>query len=177
MHISIVIVNLLFYSDFTTLPSHCQEDEYNLQDTECHCFNCAKGRGHGRAQRRRNAWQTQEKREKAEKYDNEIGEKQVSWMCSGYYSFEFEGHRLLVKCILKGKKVLKVPYVCLQQNRDSNMPHCSSYACSNSTVKDSINKLSFGYPLNRPELKQWPSGFVGIVTDTRWMPHDRVGLT
>ena len=29
------------------------------------------------------------------------------------------------------------------------MPHCSSYACSNSTVKDSISKLSFWYHLNR----------------------------
>ena len=48
---------------------------------------------------------------------------------------------------------LKVPYVGLQRKRDSNMPHCSSYACSYSIVKDSISKLSFCYPLNRPELK------------------------
>ena len=42
------------------------------------------------------------------------------------------------------------------------MPHCSSYACSNSTVKDTISQLYFCYPLNRPGLKQWSSGFVGI---------------
>jgi len=41
----------------------------------------------GRAQRKRNASQTQEKLEKAEKY-NEIGEKQVSWIFSGYHSFK-----------------------------------------------------------------------------------------
>ena len=27
-------------------------------------------------------------------------------------------------------------FVGLQRNLDTNMPHCSSYACSNSTVKD-----------------------------------------
>ena len=75
---------------------------------------------------------------------------------------------------------LKVPYVDLQRNRDSNMPHCSSHACSNSTVKDSISKLSFCYPLNRPELKQWFSGFVavgvavGTVTDTARMLDDPI---
>jgi len=53
------------------------------------------GRDPGRAQRRRNASQTQEKREKAAKYDKEIGEKQVSCKFPGYYSFE--GHILLVK--------------------------------------------------------------------------------
>ena len=37
---------------------------------------------------------------------------------------------------------LKVPYVGLQRNGDSNMPHCSSYASSNSIVKDSISKMS-----------------------------------
>ena len=49
------------------------------------------------------------------------------------------------------------------RNHDSNMPHCSSYSCSNSTGKDSISELfCCCYPLNRPELKQWSSGFVGI---------------
>ena len=35
----------------------------------------------------------------------------------------------------------------------------------------------FYYTLNRPELKQWSSGFVGTVTDTVRMPDDQVGLT
>ena len=70
--------------------------------------------------------------------------------------------RLLIQ-LLKGEPSgsLNVPYVALQRHCDSSMPHCSSYGCSNSTGKDSINEL-FCYPLNRPELKQWPSGFVGI---------------
>ena len=37
---------------------------------------------------------------------------------------------------------LKVSYVGLQRNRDSNMPQCSSYACSTSSGKDTISKLS-----------------------------------
>ena len=84
---------------FTTLQSQKHvKDDYNLQDTDRRCLYCAMGRDPGRAQRRRNASQTQEKREKAGKYDNEIGEKQGCRMFSGYCSFE--GHRLLVKCIL-----------------------------------------------------------------------------
>ena len=41
---------------------------------------------------------------------------------------------------------LKVPYVGLQRNLDSNMPHCFSYGCSNSTRKYSISELSFSLP-------------------------------
>ena len=66
----------------------------------------------------------------------------------------------------KPSSSLKVPYIDLQWNRDSNMPHCTSYICSNGAGKDSISKLSFCYPLNQPELKQWSSEFVGTVTDT-----------
>ena len=89
--------------------------------------------------------------------------------------------KLSMSRTLKSKKTsgsLKVPYVGLQRNRDSNMPHCSSYACSNSTWKYSINKL-LCYPLNRTELKQWSSGsgFVGTVTDTVRMPDDTTYLT
>ena len=76
----------------------------------------------------------------------------------------------------RAKRFVKVPYVGLQRNRDSNKPHCSSYACSNITLKDSIGKLSFCYPSNRPELKQWSSRSVGTVTDTERMPDDRIGL-
>ena len=46
-------------------------------------------------------------------------------------------------CKNKMSGSLKVPYVGLQRNIDINMPHGSSYACSNSTGKDSISKLSF----------------------------------
>ena len=66
----------------------------------------------------------------------------------------------------------KVLQVGLQQHRDSNMSYCSSYGCSNSTGEDSFSELSFCYPLNRPELKQWSSGFVGTVTDHNTMNMD-----
>ena len=76
---------------------------YNLNDDRhwTSVNNCAMpmGRDPGRAQRRRNASQKQEKREKAGKYDKGIGEKQVSRIVSGYCSFD-KGHKLLVKCIL-----------------------------------------------------------------------------
>ena len=78
-------------------------DGYNLNDDRhwTSVNNCAMpmGRDPGRSQRRRNASQKQEKREKAGKYDKGIGEKQVSRIVSGYCSFD-EEHRLLVKCIL-----------------------------------------------------------------------------
>ena len=53
--------------------------------------------------------------------------------------------------ITKEAKAQGVPYVGLQRNRESNMPHCSSHSYSNSTGKYSISELSFFYRLNRPE--------------------------
>ena len=46
------------------------------------------------------------------------------------------------------------------------MPHGSSYACSNSTVKDSITKLSFCYPL-KFELTRTET----VVQSIRWDSH------
>ena len=60
--------------------------------------------------------------------------------------------------------LLKVPYVSLQRNCDNNMPHCSSYACSNSTVKDSISKLFFCYPLKLTRTET-------VVQWIRWDSH------
>ena len=56
-------------------------------------------------------------------------------------------------------KAQAVHYVGLQQNRDSNMPHCSSYGCSNNIGKYGITALSLLLPFeSTKELKQWFSG-------------------
>ena len=101
---------MLFFISVSGCPQDLgktQDDDYNwykynkmiMIDTEHHCLDRgATGRDRERAQRRKTVSQTQDKREKADKYDNEIGEKQISWMCSGYYSFEAYGH--LVKCFV-----------------------------------------------------------------------------
>jgi len=64
------------------------------------------------------------------------------------------------------KESQAIPYVGLQRNRDSNMPHCSSYGCTNSTGKDSTSELYFVSFESTRELKQWFSGFVGIDSHT-----------
>ena len=69
------------------------------------------------------------------------------------------------RCHNKGEPTgsLKVPYVGIQRNRNSNMPHCCSCGCSTSTGTDRISRLfCVCYPLSRPELKQWSSGLLGI---------------
>ena len=95
---------LLLKSLFCSLLQS-QENRCNLKkiDTELSVLTMqwAETLEEHKPQRRRNASQTQEKREKAGKYDKEIGEKQVSRIFSGYCSFEDEGHKLLVKCILR----------------------------------------------------------------------------
>ena len=95
-----IVIVILF---FTSVSAQAAIDGYNLNDDRhwTSVNNCAMpmGRDPGRSQRRRNASQKQEKREKAGKYDKGIGEKQVSRIVSGYCSFD-EGHKLLVKCIL-----------------------------------------------------------------------------
>ena len=73
------IWQIVFYLDFAmhTLTKPGFEAPMRLG-----CANCS-----------RLVTSAQEKREQSGKYDKEIGEKQVSWMCSGYCSFEGHSHR------------------------------------------------------------------------------------
>ena len=48
-----------------------------------------------------------------------------------------------------------VPYVCLQRNCDSNMPHFSWYNCTNNKVKHSISELSFLIDQRTERVAQW----------------------
>ena len=63
---------------------------------------------------------------------------------------------------------LKLPYVDLQLNRDSNMPHCTSYTCSNSTGKEvSVSCLFVTLWINQ----NWNSGPVNSLeqSQTQWL--------
>ena len=50
-------------------------------------------------------------------------------------------------------KESQVPYDGLQRNRNSNMPHCVSYGCSNNTGKYSIIELSFLLPFESTRIE------------------------
>ena len=56
---------------------------------------------------------------------------------------------------------LKVPYVGFQRNRDS-MCHTIPHTVITIVQGKAVSVNSRFYHLNRPELKQWSCGFVGI---------------
>ena len=75
----------------------------------------------------------------------------------------------------QGRAKLKVPYVGLEQNHDSNMPHCSSHSCSNCTGKDSLSELSILLPFDSTKTekvtKQLPIENEIKKRKWRWIGH------